>query len=123
MDDYPTWGQRKAWNNDGMDPDWRPIATKETQPEHKAACSECAHRLYLAMESAWPVGRFSLVDEKLPENFTNPNVTIPIDRLKMFNAQYRELAEFVAWACGVPVEKLSRLDMVKHLASKTSTAT
>lgn len=24
MSDHPTWAQRKAWNNDGMDPDWRP---------------------------------------------------------------------------------------------------
>ncbi len=24
MSDYPTWGQRKSWNNDGMDPDWKP---------------------------------------------------------------------------------------------------
>lgn len=27
MSDYPTWSQRKAWNNDGMDPDWRPDHT------------------------------------------------------------------------------------------------
>lgn len=24
MSDESTWSQRKAWNNDGMDPDWRP---------------------------------------------------------------------------------------------------
>lgn len=24
----PTWAQRKAWNNDGMDPDWRPSGGK-----------------------------------------------------------------------------------------------
>jgi hypothetical protein len=24
VSEYPTWGQRKSWNNDGMDPDWRP---------------------------------------------------------------------------------------------------
>lgn len=28
MSDYPTWAQRKAWNNDGMDPDWRPEPDK-----------------------------------------------------------------------------------------------
>lgn len=24
MSDYPTESQRRSWNNDGMDPDWKP---------------------------------------------------------------------------------------------------
>lgn len=31
MSDYPTWSQRKAWNNDGMDPDWKPEPTPENK--------------------------------------------------------------------------------------------
>lgn len=32
MSDEPTWAQRKAWNNDGMDPDWRPETAHIPEP-------------------------------------------------------------------------------------------
>lgn len=52
MSDYPTWAQRKAWNNDGMDPDWRPddppqwstapvkLPPTEPKPKYECICKE-----------------------------------------------------------------------------------
>jgi hypothetical protein len=31
MSDYPTKSQRQEWNNDGMDPDWRPESSPELE--------------------------------------------------------------------------------------------
>jgi uncharacterized small protein (DUF1192 family) len=49
------WSQRKAWNNDGMDPDWRPEtpnyqeAIKERQERIHELCQEIAtHKAELA---------------------------------------------------------------------------
>lgn len=46
MSDYPTWSQRKAWNNDGMDPDWRP-----TQSNKCAKLKIISEKLTLAVET------------------------------------------------------------------------
>lgn len=52
--------------------------------------------------------------DKLPE-YPVPNVALPIQTLKRFNDSYTDLGEFVAELCGVSIETLCLLDMVKFL--------
>lgn len=115
MSDYPTWAQRKAWNNDGMDPDWRPEPSTPVAPPPRE-CKKCGRELFKAMKESWPRMDVPVVKEVLPEIFTNPHVTIPRDKVKMFNAQYKEMAQFAAWVCGVEVKDLCRADMIEYIA-------
>lgn len=114
MSDYPTWAQRKSWNNDGMDPDWKP-SDSSTNPTYTSNCKECAHRLYNEITKAWPDMKFNFSSNTLPEFSDMKQVSIPIDRLKEFNASQKELIEFSALVCGVDSKKLSRLDMQNYL--------
>lgn len=53
----PTWAQRKAWNNDGMDPDWRPNTPSVVSDPIKKL-----ERLILA------VGKIAEPASKVPED-------------------------------------------------------
>jgi hypothetical protein len=75
-----------------------------------------AQRLERVIKDAWVAlhpGGFEA--SKLPENAPNPNLTIPIAKVKEFNAHYTKVAEFAAYVCGVPIEKFCDLDMLAYI--------
>jgi hypothetical protein len=58
VSEKPTWSQRKAWNNDGMDPDWKPpinvaISSKELA-DLKAQLAEAVKVIeFYASKESW----------------------------------------------------------------------
>lgn len=50
--------------------------------------------------------------EKLPEFPSNPNITIPLEKVKEYNASYSELLEFASWICETTPEKFCRSDVM-----------
>lgn len=118
MSDSPTWSQRKSWNNDGMDPDWRPNSSQQEVVANKQECPRCGMDLYKALVKAWPDQNLKFSSLTLPEYPSINKVTIPLDDLKRFNAGYKEISEFAAWVCGTTVDKLNRLDMMNYIKKK-----
>jgi len=102
-----------APDSGGIPSDWRPSTPSAPPPRE---CKKCGRELFKAMKESWPRMDVPVVQEVLPEIFTNPHVTIPRDKVKMFNAQYKELAQFAAWVCGVEVKDLCRADMIEYIA-------
>lgn len=75
--------------------------------------------LYECLKEAWVVinpGGFE--ESNLPELPPKPNFNIPRATFYKFRANYAKLGEFAAYACGVPIEKLSDFDMMKYIADR-----
>ncbi len=83
-------------------------------------CKKCGRNLYDAMVKSWPEMRSIILNEKLSEFPNNPTVTVPREKLKLFNAHYHELAEFASWVCGVEAKDFCRFDMMKYIQKKDS---
>lgn len=76
-------------------------------------CIKCGRDLYRALTERYPKSNFTFLSEALPT--TAPimdRVTITKDKLKQFNANYHELAEFAAWICGTTPREINRLHMI-----------
>lgn len=76
-------------------------------------CSECGRKLRLEFYKHENNGRL-FSQSNFPENPPrNPNVTLPIERIKSYYRDYSVLAEFAAWVCGVESEKFCMSDIMK----------
>lgn len=70
--------------------------------------------LYRALVERYPRSESPFLAQTLPDPATAPrNVTLPLERLKEFNADYSELAGFAAWVCGVDLKTFCRADMMR----------
>src|ERR1043166_5280566 len=78
-------------------------------------CEKCGRDLYKALTERYPSPRYEVfAATRLPEPSDIPHhVTITLDRVKEFNANYSELAEFAAWCCGVDPKTFCRSDMMR----------
>lgn len=74
MSDYPTESQRRSWNNDGMDPDWKPdINNYKSEPLEKLKklinlCGE------LASAFSTRENEINLNDDSCSTRVTKPNI-------------------------------------------------
>lgn len=82
-------------------------------------CEKCGRDLYRALVERYPKQQFYF-EEKIPELPPLDKITIPIEKVKEFNANLSEIMEFAAWVCGVKPEKFCRLDMMKFVNDKLS---
>lgn len=86
----------------------------ESEEKKEAHCRNCGHKISTRFREKqnddWP-----LVQEVLPELFKNPDVTLPINKIKRFNNSLKELLAFSAWVCGVDYDKLCTADMVSYI--------
>jgi len=77
-------------------------------------CEKCGRDIYRALMERYPVREVSLVSQKIPDFPTGmKTITLPLEQIKEFNADYNELAQFAAWVCDVTVEKFCRSDMMR----------
>lgn len=77
---------------------------------------ERGRNLYRTLAEAYPKPEgICFTHEMLPEYPHLKQVVLTTDKLKEFNANLREVAEFAAWVCGVEFEKFNRLSMVAFI--------
>lgn len=80
-------------------------------------CKKCGRELYEAILKAWPDTTSFISKSTLPE-LPLPNITMPRESVKKYNAQFLEMGEFIALVCGVEMKNLCRADMLKYLATQ-----